>query len=183
MSDYEVSRSIGQCCVSGRVFSEGEEFYTVVLEGPDGLERKDYALDAWEGPPEGTLCHFKTRLPKKDEPKKTFVDDEMLIHFFLRLADTEEGLKIRFRFVLSLILMRKRLLKYEKTLREGDRELWQLRLMRDKSEHRVINPSLNESEIESLSEELSAILHGQVTEDVEVETSSDSIADTPEPQP
>lgn len=172
MSDYDVSRSIGKCCVSGRAFEEGEEFYTVVLDGADSLERKDYALDVWEAPPEGTLCHFKTRMPKKEGPKKTYVDDDVLIQFFLRLAGAKEGLKLRFRFVLSLILMRKRLLKYEKTIREGGREVWQLRLTRDKSEHRVLNPSLDETEIQALSEELSAILHGQVA--AEIEPSSDA---------
>jgi hypothetical protein len=161
MSDYEVSRPIGKCSVTGRVFSEGESFFSALFETPQGFERRDFAADEWHGAPDGALCHFQTRLPKRDEPKRTFVDDEALISFFLALAKSEEAIKIQFRFVLSLILMRKRLVKYERTIREGDAEWWEVRLMRDKSTHRVMNPSLAEHEIHNLTQELQVVLAGR----------------------
>ncbi len=160
MQDYEVSRTIGKCSVSGKTFEEGEEFYSVVLDDKEGLHRCDYSVDAWEGPPEGTLCYCKTALPVKNEQKKTFVDDEVILDFFLRLGGADDRLKQRFRFVLSLILMRKRILKYVKTIRESDREYWEMRLVRDKTRYRVFNPVLDEHEIEDVSVELSTILHG-----------------------
>jgi hypothetical protein len=58
------------------------------------------------------------------------------------------------------MLMRKRLLKYARTLRDEGREHWEMRLMSDGSLHSVLNPSLNGSEIEAVTEELGAILHG-----------------------
>jgi len=182
MADQAIPRSIGKCGISGRVIEEDEVFYTAILDaadGGEGFERQDFSAEAWTGPPEGTLCHFQTRLQKKDEPKKTFVDDDVMINFFLRLADAEAGLKQRFRFVLSLILMRKRILKYVKTIREGDREYWEMRLMRDKSHHRVFNPVLAEDEIEELSGELSAILHGHVVEVDKAPTDAEADADDP----
>lgn len=165
MIDYEVSRPGGTCCVTGRSFVEGESFYSALFDTAEGFSRKDYAEDSWQGPPEGVLCYFKTRMPRKAEPKKTFVDDETLINFFQRLADVEDASKLRFRFVLSLILLRKRLLKYEKTIREGGAEYWEMRLMRDKSTHRVYNPVLSDSEIEDLTAQLGSILAGYVPED------------------
>ncbi|MBN2561306.1 MAG: hypothetical protein JXQ75_10290 [Phycisphaerae bacterium] len=164
MASYEVSRTSGQCSVSGRAFAEGEAFHSVVVETPQGFERQDICEECWEGPPEDAVCHFKTRLLKKEMPRKTFVDDAVLVNFFQRLADSEEPLKQRFRFVLSLILTRKRVLKYERTIREGDHEFWEMRLTRDKGLHRVFNPSLDDAQIEELTRELGAILHGQVTD-------------------
>lgn len=160
MADYKISKTTGTCSASGRALQEGEAFHTVILDGRDGLERRDYSEELWQGPPEGTLCHFKTRIPKKDEPKNVLVDDDLLVSFFLRLAEAKDDHKLRFRFVLSLILMRKRLLKYENTVREGDREYWEMKLMRDKSLHRVLDPQLDESQIEELSRTLNAILRG-----------------------
>jgi hypothetical protein len=90
------------------------------------------------------------------------VDDELLVNFFLRLADEREPTRIHFRFVLALILMRKRLLKYEETDRNDSREVWCMRLVRDKSLHRVENPQLNEEQIERVSRELGVILHGDM---------------------
>lgn len=111
------------------------------------------------------MCFFKTRMPRKEEPKRTFVDDDLLINFFTRLADSDDASKLRFRFVLSLILLRKRLLKYDRTIREGDVEHWEMRLMRDKSAHKVLNPRLNDDEIEDLTGQLGAILAGFVPDD------------------
>ena len=105
-TEYEVSRTGGQCGTCGRVFAEGEEFTSVVLEAQEGFARRDVCLSCWREPPPEAVCFFKTRLAKKEKSKKTFVDDEVLIDFFLRLADSEEPHKQRFRFVLSLILLR-----------------------------------------------------------------------------
>ncbi len=160
MVDFEVSRTTGQCGVSGRTFAEGEAFHSVVIETPQGFERRDISEEHWKGPPADAICHFKARVQKREKPRKTFVDDEVLVNLFLRLADNEEPVKVRFRFVLSLILMRKRLLKYARTLRDEGREHWEMRLMSDGSLHSVLNPCLDESEIEDVTEELGAILHG-----------------------
>lgn len=164
MSDIEISRAKGHCCVTGRAFEEGEEFHTVVLDRDGALERRDYSLDAWEGPPEGTLCHYRTRMPRKNAPRKMFVSDDIILGFFRDLASATEPRKLRFRFVLALMLLRKRLLKYEGTRRDGGREFWQMRLTRDKSLHEVFNPDLHESEIESLSAELSVVLQSHALE-------------------
>src|SRR5262245_28555434 len=107
MNEFEVARPGGRCHVSGRQIEPGEDFYTVLLETPQGFERRDYSNENWQGPPEGAFCHFKTRLPNREGPKRTFVDDDVLINFFLRLSGSEEGMKLRFRFVLALILLRK----------------------------------------------------------------------------
>ena len=167
MTEYDLSRTTGQCSVTGRPFDIDEDFYTVVLESPQGLQRRDISLHAWEGPPEGTLCHFKTHLPPKDAPPKTFVDDNVLVDIFLNLSDAQETAKLRFRFVLSLILLRKRLLKYEKTIRQDDGEFWEMRLTRDKSLHRIFNPSLSEAEIQTLSRELKVVLHQHLAGEAE----------------
>ncbi len=79
MANYELTRSTGQCSVTGRAFSEGEAFYSVVIETAEGFERRDIAEDSWDGPPEDAVCHFKTKIAKKDQPRKMFVDDDVLI--------------------------------------------------------------------------------------------------------
>lgn len=181
MSDFELSRATGACCVTGRSFDEDEEFYTVVLETTDGLARRDYSIGAWTGAPDGTLCFFKTRMPKRNQPKKRFIDDSAMISFFKALADTPHPNKQRFRFVLALILLRKRVLKYERTIREGDSELWEMRLVREKTAHRVLNPVLREDEIGAVSAELGGILHGYVVDQVETQAiDSPSSGEQPE---
>jgi hypothetical protein len=181
MADYEISKTAGTCSACGRTFAEGESFYSVVYETPEGFERRDIAEDCWQGPPEDAFCHFKTRLPKKEAKKrKRFVDDNVLIEFFRRLDKTEDAQKLRFRFVLSLILLRKRVLKYEGTHRDDAGEFWDMRLVREKTIHRVFNPSMNESEIESLTRELGVILEGEDFDDDDAESGEGEEADDAE---
>ncbi|MBX3394574.1 MAG: hypothetical protein KF841_04315 [Phycisphaerae bacterium] len=172
MSDFEISRPTGKCCVTQAAFVEEQEFFTVVVETESGLERRDYSLDAWTGPPDGALCYYKTRMPKRDQPKRLLVDDSALVSFFKALADASHPTKQRFRFVLALILLRKRLLKYERTIRENDTEIWEMRLVREKTSHRVHNPVLREDEIAAVSAELGSILHGFAVEAIESESTA-----------
>ena len=80
MIEYDVSKSAGTCCVTGRAINEDEVFYSALIETSEGFERRDYTEQAWQGPPEGALCFFKTRMPKKQEARRTFVDDDLLIN-------------------------------------------------------------------------------------------------------
>ena len=160
MAEYEISRATGKCATCQRVLEVGDTFYTVVVSQGEGFLRQDIGAECWQGPPAGALCHFRTRVLEKEKKRKVLVDDSVLVDFFHRLAESDEAGKVRFRFVLSLILMRKRLLKYEQASREAGREFWHMRLMSDKSQHRVVNPDLAESQIEGLTVELGAILEG-----------------------
>ena len=168
MDKWEIARPSGVCAVSGRALAEGEEYYGVLFEEGETFRRADYALECWTGPPEGAYCYFKSRIPPRNKKKQVFIDDDLLINFFLRLADeTDEG-RLQFRFVLALILMRKRLLRYEQTEHADSREYWQMRLLREQSLHRVLNPLLSDDQVASVSAQLGAILHGDMGDFTEV---------------
>ena len=161
---WEVDRADGRCAVTGRAIEEGEEFYSVLFEQGESFRRVDYGFEAWAGPPEGSYCHYKTRMPVKEKKKKLLVDQEVLKNFFLRLADETEPVRIQFRFVLALLLMRKRLLRYERSVAGGGVEVWEMLLPPDETIHQVMNPHLSDDQIEAVSKQLSAILHSDMGE-------------------
>jgi hypothetical protein len=101
-------------------------------------------------------------VPPAEKKKQLLVDNEMLVSFFLRLADRSEAIRVHFRFVLGLILLRKRLLRYESTETRDGVERWRMTLASDKSAHEVVNPRLTDDQIEAVSAELGAILHGDM---------------------
>ncbi|MCP4594463.1 MAG: hypothetical protein GY842_27345 [bacterium] len=174
MDKWEIARSTGVCSVSGQPLTEGDEYYVVLFEEGETFRRADYSVDKWDGPPADAFCHFKSRIPEKKTKKRLLVDNDLLINFFTRLAEEEDPARQRFRFVLALILMRKRLLRYEETNRAGEQELWRMRLVRDHSIHQVLNPHLADDQIESVSAQLGAILHGDMGEYPEPEEAADS---------
>jgi len=162
------------------VLREGDEFYTVLFEEGESFRRSDYSLEAWSGPPEGSFCYFRGRVPVKEKRRKLLVDDDVLMNFFLRLADETADVRVQFRFVLALILMRKRLLKYVSSQAADGVDVWTMRTPRDHTEHRVVNPHLTDDQIEGVSGELSAILHGDTAQWVdEMDRGSDDQANDP----
>jgi hypothetical protein len=159
--EFEIVRSEGRCALCERVIEEGEAFFSSVFEAKEGFERRDYCLACWDGPPADAYCHFRSRIAPRDHKPRLFADDEVLETFFHRLGEEgEDEQKAAFRFVLTLIMMRKRLLRYEGAEHDGGCEYWQVRLMRDRSLHRVRNPQLDESRINLLTGEIGLILHG-----------------------
>lgn len=157
---YDVPKPIGACAVCGEAIAPESEFVTTVRETATGLERLDVSLKCWEGfDRTGLLGFWHATMPLPGEEKrKLFVDDEVLSQLFERLADAQEPLKVQFRFVLGLILMRKRLIVYEGSRHETDRDFWIVR-MKGKEEHLdLIDPKLNEQQVAEVSQQLGQIL-------------------------
>lgn len=162
MSQWQVERGGGKCTGTDSEFEQGQEYYAALIEKDDGFERCDFSCEYWQEHKPKVFCFWKTRVPHKDQRKKLFVDDGILINMFERLENETETLRVNFRFVLALILMRKRLLKYEDTEKDQDKEIWKMRFVRESKIHKVVNPQLDDEQIEKVSQELSSILQGEL---------------------
>jgi len=158
MSEWEITKSLGQCYGTERKIESGEEYFAALVETEEGLQRRDFCADYWESQKPDVFCYWKTRLPEPGQKKQLFVDDQMLMTFFERLERETEQEKVNFRFVLALILMRKRILKYDETKNDGDKEIWCLRIVGEKQIVEVVNPHLDEEQIERLSSQIGEIL-------------------------
>ena len=162
-SRYEVPRPAGKCAVTGRDIAAGEKFIAAVRETPTGLERLDVALDSWAAfDRAGLLGFWQTTMPRAEEKKKLFVDDEVLCTLFERLADASEPAKINFRFVLGLILMRKRLIVYEDTRHDAGRDIWVVRPRGREDRLDLIDPKLDERQMAEVSQQLGQILNDEL---------------------
>ena len=158
MSEWDINKPLGQCFGTNRTIDPGEEYVGALVRTEEGLQRRDFCADYWESEKPEVFCYWKTKLPHPDQKKQLFVDDQMLMAFFERLEKETDQEKINFRFVLALILMRKRILKYDDTRIEDGREIWLLRIVGDKQIAEVVNPHLDEEQIEQLSSQIGEIL-------------------------
>jgi len=94
--------------------------------------------------------------------RPTFVDDQMLEAFFDRLASETDPDKVAFRFVLALILVRRRRLRYEGSIAVDGRHIWRLRWAGQKDLVDVIDPQLDQEQIEQITRQLSQVLNAQL---------------------
>ena len=158
MSDWEIKKTLGKCYGSGEEFVIGQDYYAALVEAEEGFQRRDYSIQYWDETKPQTYCFWKTKMADPQEKKQLFIDDEMLLAFFERLAEETDEDKLNFRFVLTLVLMRKRRLKYMHQVIDDGSEVWHMRVAGEGRMVTVINPELTEDKIEELSSQIGQIL-------------------------
>ncbi|QVL34685.1 hypothetical protein KIH39_12480 [Telmatocola sphagniphila] len=159
MNAYTVDKPTRVCAITGRRLEVGERIHSALIEENARLCRRDYALNAWIGAPEGTIAHWVCRL-QDAEAKKIVLDDEMLLECFERLADTAEPQRQNFLFVLALLLMRRKKLVLDESGETANAEVMHLLNRRTKRRFRVVDPQMSEEEMQAVQDELFRLFEG-----------------------
>ena len=189
---YDIERLTGQCAITGQALNPGEQYIAALVEADPstteapadntpkqtaapnaGLKRIDISIEAWQQGhrPERLFSHWQSTVPQPNEKKKMFVDDSVLMNLLLRLADTDQPQRLAFRFVLTLILMRKKLLRYEGAQKRNDtegqpQEWWTVTPKRglgvDEEPIEILNPQINDEQIQQVTEQLGQILESEL---------------------
>ena len=127
MVNYEVPRCSRICVATNRELKPGEWFYSVLLAEKGQIKRLDYSQDGWEGPPSfetdnstdgnadggiDLIGYWKSRLPMPNDNKVKLAPNDILLNLFDQLSDQLD--KQDMRYVLVLLLIRRRILRLEK---------------------------------------------------------------------
>ncbi len=161
--EYKVEASTRRCARCDRQFAVGDEYYSAVVETDDEslLARQDFCPDCW-APRDEFFSFWKTRVPepRMEERGPRLIDLGRLTELFEGLADTEEPRGRQFRYVLALVLMRKRRLKLvsSRRLPGGGGEEMTLRETGSERTHTVSSPGLTEAGIVEVADRLGEIL-------------------------
>lgn len=169
---YESVRPTHQCASSGRRFEPGEVFVATLSEPEEPgeeLVRHDFAAEAWErgARPEGTpIAVWRTREPADDRPRSLLPDTDELWAMFEGLDAEAAGRGAVFRYLLALMLMRKRILGLvDQRVGDGGRPV--LVLARrgagpdgPRETFEVTDPGMDQDAVAAGTEELGAVLGG-----------------------
>lgn len=210
---YDIARPTGQCAFTGQALEPGQTYIATLVEiDPDappapgeagqasngagaasagGFKRLDVAYDVWEQGhrPDRLFSFWKSVVPQPNQKKKVFVDDQVLMNLLKRLADADQPQRLAFRFVLALILMRKKLLRYDRSRTDpppeapeapesseasseaqaesssvavGPREWWIMTPKGEDEPLEILNPQLDEAQIQQVTQQLGEILEGEL---------------------
>ena len=124
----------------------GETSYSVLTSEGAKVVRNDYSAEAWQGPPEGALGWWKSHTPTAEaKPKKPhWAPNDVMLQLFDELAESPD--RADMRYVLVLLLLRRRVLRLEETEHEqlspttadeADRETLLVYCPRRQAEYRV----------------------------------------------
>ena len=169
MADWKIHRKDESCTRCERTFEEGEALFSVLRISGEGLSRDDLCRTCFPaGEDEGTgedLIWWRTR--RRPQARRGLaVDFEAVEGLFLALGGREEEQLRELRYLLALLLMRKRRLKLIRVKRRADGELMIVRRPRRKEELEVFVFDLTPERAEELRGQLEGLFEGAGIEDV-----------------
>ncbi len=147
------------CAVTGRELKPGERIYGALFDEAGKFVRKDFSEGAWRGPVPGAIAHWAGRIPSARSPRKPTFNDTLLHDCFDHLAGATEPNRLQFRYVVALLLMRRRKLKFEDAQRKPDgSDALILRDGRTGARLEVIDPKLTDEQIAAVQDEVFQVL-------------------------
>jgi len=158
MTDYQIQPNTRHCAATGRELRPGEKFYSVLLQEGGKLIRQDYAAEAWRGPPEAAFSFWCGRVPAAEQGRKLPIDDDLLADCFQRLEGHAEPAQMNFRYVVALLLMRRKRFRFEEARVEDGQEVLRMRCARTGAQYDVHNPRLSEDEMIAVQDEVFKVL-------------------------
>jgi hypothetical protein len=163
MIDYEVQRCTRHCEITHRELRPGETFYsTLTAEGAE-VVRRDFSPEAWQGPPSGVLGWWKSRMPERDARKMHFAPNDVMLDLLEAFENQPEHHDMR--YVLSLLLIRRRVVRLEDTERDAaGLETSVLYCPRRESTYRVVTVTPSDQRTAEIQEELSRLLFANATQ-------------------
>lgn len=167
---YSVSSPRGVCAVTGEPIDPGDRCVSLLVESAtdDGLDRLDIAHAAWDAGrrpehPGATIAVWHTVMPGTDKPRKQLIGDGEVLDLFEQLGEADDVRQLAFRYLLALILIRKRQLVWEGTTPAvaGRRGIVRVRRRgeKDAAPIEVIDPGLDDDAIEAATEQIAMVMN------------------------
>ncbi len=166
---WTITRRQGTCAETGHEFGDGERHVSMLRVVEGALERSDLSLPAWrdlrsridseESPEVEPLFWWMTR-HEVTKKKTVALDMESLAGLFVQLEGREEVQVRELRYVLCLLLMRKRRVKVEKVLRENDEESFIVKRPHDDTRYKVYVYDFEPERLDEVRAQLQAVFDG-----------------------
>ena len=161
-TDWNIRETSLRCAACGREFQEGQEIYSILLETQTAFERRDHCAGCWAGVAQGAVfSQWRTLMPRRETPVNKRVNAQIVLDFFHKLEGEPERRKQCFRYVLGLMLTRKKIMKFGGVNRGDGGEEIVLTDARTGVEYRVYDPNLSPEEITNLTDEVGQLLNIQ----------------------
>ncbi|MSR17999.1 MAG: hypothetical protein EXS00_02335 [Phycisphaerales bacterium] len=157
----------GSCALRSTPIAPGVPFVAALVDASDDavtpLKRLDICAEAWDAGerPAGLVAFWRSIAPLPGAPRQTFVDDETLLEILQRLGEDASGRRASYRWLVALILLRKRLLKHAGIDRNAGAETWLFKVRGSEDDApllRVLNPQVLDEELRDLSDQLAEVV-------------------------
>ncbi len=156
--DFEVRTCSRLCAQTGKTLAPGEVYFSVLEVNEAETVRNDYGAESWQGPPEGCLGWWRSRVPVKDEKPK-LAPAEVMLNLFTALDEKPED--AQFRYLLGLLLIRRRVLRRDEAIKnEAGQEVLVLFAPRRDQRYELVVDQPNQEQAEQIQQRMIDLLYG-----------------------
>jgi hypothetical protein len=167
--DWEIRKRSDVCTLTQRPFREDEFFYTAIFREGDGFRREDICEEAWAARPAEpapfSFWRSKFEMPPPPPPEPLAKQDAESILRKL-IAENSDATK-NARYILALMLERKRLLK---PMESSDLDVLVYERAGTGETFLIPNPRLSLAQVPEVQREVSALLGLQLGAETAPET-------------
>jgi len=167
-NEWKIAKAGGACSLCAAALGANapggaQPYFSALFQKPEGLVRQDFCTACFQGKRPADVYYFWKAAPQSpdaDAKKRApVVDIDFVLDFFKRLEGDNAPQRVAFRYILALMLTRKKLLVFEQKKKDAEgRDVQLYREKRGGVSHQVVEPSLTEEEITNVSAELGTLL-------------------------
>jgi len=124
-SEWEIRSRGEQCTATGRQFAEGEAFYTLLFREKSGFRREDLCEEAFKQRDNKTqpFSFWRSKFEPPAPPPPETLAKETAEDLLRRYIEEDEPQHANTRYILALMLERKRLLKQTDVQMDGNQRV------------------------------------------------------------
>ena len=158
--EWSINRGSHVCYLCEKTFPEEEVYLSALYDENNEFLRKDFCDECWDKrDSENCFSHWKTKISKKPEKVERYAKIDVFYDLFNKLENEKDLSRVNFRYVLSLYLMRKKVLKLKSSHKSNENEYLVLYNVREDNDTEVLNPKLNEEEVLAVTDEIGKLVN------------------------
>jgi len=157
--DFEIRSCSRTCASTGRSLQPGDVYFSVLAVHDAKMVRHDYSAAAWSGPPEDCIGWWRSRLPTRDQGAPKLAPTDVMLNLFTALED--KPAEAEFRYLLGLLLLRRKVLRREDTIQDDKgRELLVVSSPRREEQYELLVAEPDAEQAEALRQQMVNLLYG-----------------------
>ena len=121
-NEWEIKGRAEKCAVTEHLFQDGEYFYTLLFHDKEGFRRMDLSEEAWQQRNDNMqpFSFWRSKFEPPPPAAPEALEKETAEDLLRRYMPDENAQHANARYILSLMLERKRILKQIEAKEDGD---------------------------------------------------------------
>jgi hypothetical protein len=163
LSEWQIKSRAHTCARTQAPFSEGEVIYTLLFRDESGFRREDICEKAWQSYPENAqpFSFWKSTYENPAPPPPEPLPKESVETHLRQLIQEDQPQKANARYVLALMLERKRTLRQVDVRETADERILIYEHAKTGEVFLILDPQLRLDQLDSVQAEVYAFLSPQ----------------------